>query len=151
VLALVGLVVPGALTGRDSRLAAQLAFDHAKCLLLAGRAPGAAPDDVAREWSAGRGWAITAPPSSEEHRLALLGVRRCLCLDGEMAHLLYEHRGRRVSLFILRGTHAVQGLPAIMGYGFATWQNDARTYVTVAELAPAELARLADYFETHAR
>jgi hypothetical protein len=59
--------------------------------------------------------------------------------------------GRKVSLFILPRERATGGLPAIMGYETATWRREGRTYAAVAGLAPADLARLADYLERHAR
>ena len=48
----------------------------------------------------------TIPAGLPRERLTLIGARRCLSTDGQVAHVLYRHAGRPVSLFMMPGRFA---------------------------------------------
>lgn len=150
-LAVAGVFAVGAFSERGSVLAAQLTLDHLKCLWLADRQPGADPHALAERWQSERGWAIAVPGSSEPHDVRLVSLRRCLFGDGEMAHLIYEHRGETISLFILPRAREAAPVLAIMGHETVTWTGGGRTYALVAAAPRAELAGLVDYFQPATR
>ena len=150
-LAVAGVFAVGAFSERGSALAAQLTLDHLKCLWLADRQPGADPHALAARWEDERGWAIVVPGSSEQRDVRLVALRRCLFGDGEMAHVLYEHHGETVSLFILPRARDAAPVLEIMGHETVTWTGDGRTYALVGSVPRAELAGLVDYFQPATR
>lgn len=148
ILAVGGVFALGGFGG--SRLfAAQLALDHYKCLLLDHGRDGVSPEALEASWQADRGWSIDVPPSQPSLGVALVGVRRCLSGEGQMAHLLYEVRGQRVSLFIVPAPvdAAAADLP-IMGVDTTSWTKGGRTYTLVGAAAPTS-GPVADYMRAH--
>lgn len=131
-------------------LAAQLALDHFKCLAIAHRDHDAGPAALASSWERERGWRVTIPPSNGALDLRLVVLRRCLHGHGEMAHVLYEHAGATVSLFILPTQRKAEPFLAIMGQRTVAWSRDSRTYALVGDVPADDAARLAEYFKTHA-
>jgi anti-sigma factor RsiW len=150
-LGLLGMIAAGTLAPRGTLLAAQLGFDHLKCLWLADRHHGADAVQLARGWQLERGWTIEVPPSSAADRLELVALRRCLYGDGEMAHLVYERDGRSVSLFILPRPRETAPEVEIMGLGAVAWSRDGRTYAVVGDVPLDELTQLAAYLRPLAR
>lgn len=150
-LAVAGVVAVGALAPRGGVLAAQLALDHLKCLVVAPTSPRVVAEDVERQWAAQRGWSITVAPSTEEHGLRLVGLRTCLYHDGHMAHVLYERDGERVSLFVMPHREGAAASLDVLGQQTRTWSHDGRTYALVTDRAAGEVDQLAAYFAAHAR
>lgn len=150
-LAVAGVVAVGALAPRGGVLAAQLALDHLKCLVIAPTEPHVEAADVERQWAASRGWSIGVPASSPDHGLELVGLRTCLYHDGQMAHVLYEHRGQRVSLFVMPHAEASAAALDLFGQQTRTWSRDGRTYALVAGEVAGPLDAVAEYFQAHAR
>ena len=149
VLAVAGVFAVGGL-GESRLFAAQLALDHYKCLLIDHGHEGVAPEAIEASWKEERGWSLVVPPSQPALGLSLLGIRRCLTGEGEMAHLLYEAGGRRVSLFIVPSTvdGAAADLP-IMGVETKSWTHDGRTY-TLVGAAGATAEQVGDYMRARA-
>jgi anti-sigma factor RsiW len=132
-------------------LAAQLAFDHLKCLVVAATEAGVVPAEVERQWQERRGWPIGVPASAPSLDLQLVGLRTCLYHDGHMAHVLYEHGGQRVSLFVMPQREAAAAVLSVFGQQTRTWSHDGRTYAMVADAAAGPLEAVAAYLEAHAR
>jgi anti-sigma factor RsiW len=99
-----------------------------------------------------------APVDLTREGARLLGGRRCLVRGVPVAFLLYEWRGRRISLF--QTDHrkiTVPGLhEALMdgecyligerdGLGYVVWCSGRSDFVMVARAAPGELLRLASH------
>jgi anti-sigma factor RsiW len=149
-LTVLGAGLFGALLPSGTLLAAQLAFDHLKCRLLAHDEPGVSPDVLAARWQASQGWAIDVPPGDPAHDLTLTGLRRCLFHGGSMAHLLYDYHGEPVSLFVLRGARQAPPGLEIMGTDTVVWSTGERTMAVVGRLPAADVQALAARFAGHA-
>ena len=64
--------------------------------------------------------------------LELVGSRPCLYGEGEIAHIMYRHEGRPVSLFMLPRTARTEELVEVLGHEAAIWCVGDRTFVLVA-------------------
>src|SRR5687767_9421511 len=101
------LVVAGAsfyqITARSTPvMAAELAADHVKCFLLQdliGTRQAARPVEYAL--ASKFGWSARLPERPDRAALELVGERTCLYGQGRVAHIMYRHEGRPVSLFML--------------------------------------------------
>ena len=82
-------------------VAAQLTLDHLKCFSLFEEPAGLSPAEVQTILKARHGIDLRLPAGKEAEGLTLVGGRRCLYLDGTVAHLLYRKDGVQVSLFVL--------------------------------------------------
>ena len=149
VLAVAGVFAVGGLG--DSRLfAAQLALDHYKCALIDHGHEGVVATDLEAAWKSERGWDVVVPPTQPALGLSLVGIRRCLTAEGQVAHVLYEAGGRRVSLFIMpSAVDAGAADLSIMGVDTRSWSQDGRTY-TLVGASGATAAQVADYMRAHA-
>jgi anti-sigma factor RsiW len=149
VLLVVGAVV-GALAHSPTVLAAELSLDHMKCFALFEPRGGRAADPVAvsRQLEADYGWHLKVPASLPDQRLTLLGARRCFSTDGRVAHVLYRHGGRPVSLFMLPRTTYETARVAVGAAGRATqiWSRGSTTYVLLGDESEREMSPIADYF-----
>jgi anti-sigma factor (TIGR02949 family) len=127
--------------------AAQVAFDHWRCLYVeAGTIRGESPA-LEREIAAQFGREVRVPPSDPERGLMLIGARRCPLKVGPHTHLLYRAGDRHVSLYITpgaeRGDHELRSL----GQTERLWSGHGRTYALVArDVSPADLDRIERYF-----
>ncbi len=149
VAGLAGFLVYAAATGSPTLLAAELAVDHVKCFALF--EPRVADVDaaaVARQLEADYGWRLNVPASSAADRLTLLGARRCLSTDGRVAHVLYRHNGRPVSLFMMPGTRRPAARIAVAGHVARIWTRGSTTCVMVASESEPELGAVAAYFQS---
>jgi anti-sigma factor RsiW len=141
----------GALSPTGTVLAAQLALDHLKCRAIAPITAGADPYEVGRTWERTRGWPVAVPGSRPALHLQFVGLRRCMYHDGTMAHLMYDYRGHRVSLFVMPHAEANAERLAVLGQQTETWTADGRTYAVVADGGAGDLADIAAYFRQAAR
>jgi anti-sigma factor RsiW len=148
-VALTGITAAGLLAPSGTLLAAQLTLDHLKCAWLTQGDQGPDAQSAAQEWRAHYGWDITVPPSAASPQLRLVGVRRCLFSHGAMAHLVYDHGGQSVSLFILPKARPSAAEAAIMGHETVTWSRDGRTYAVVADLTCDDMARVGAFLQDH--
>jgi len=130
-------------------VAAQLALDHMKCFDVTGADGAIDSKAAAAAWQSRRGWSIGVAPSSEEHDLRLVGVRRCLSTDGAAAHCMYRWRGQNLSVYIvpraLDGVGAAQQVVEKFGHGAIMWSNGRRTYLVVTRGRPQGFEEIAGY------
>lgn len=128
--------------------AAQVAIDHVRCLYLSAGAvearAGVSIEAAVRETY---GWQVRLPPTSAEHGVTMIGVRRCPVGLGPHAHVQYMVDGRPVSLYITPGRERGEHHLETLGHVERLWSGHDRTYALVARgLTPASLDRLEAYF-----
>jgi anti-sigma factor RsiW len=147
------LVVGGAFlyqaTDRSVRvLAAELTADHVKCIAM-NRALGThqVPAAVESSMASGFGWRMHLPEHPEQVGLELIGSRPCLYGEGKVAHIMYRHDGRAVSLFMLPKTSRAQQLVRVLGHEAAIWCVGNRTFVLVAREPRPEVERIASFVQ----
>lgn len=143
---LIGIIGLGAFAPSGALLAAELALDHLKCRLLATDQHDPSPAALARRWQAERGWAIDVPPGDAAAGITLAGLRHCMFHGGSIAHLLYDYRGRRVSLYVIPERQGSTAL-AIMGLDTVTWTAGDRLIGLVADAPDGDVAALQAYFQ----
>lgn len=150
VLGFLGVLLYGLTSASSTVLAAQLALDHLKCVKLVSAGTVVNPVQAARDWAQQYHWTPKMPPAPKARKASLLGVRRCLYGHGHLAHLLYEVDGRVVSLFVMpRSEHPADEAPAahdFLGQHAQLWASGDQTFAVVGDVAPEQLARLADEF-----
>jgi len=151
------LVVGGAFvyqaTDKSARvMAAELTADHVKCLAL-NRALGTHQTTAAVESSlaSGFGWHVHLPENPARADLELVGARPCLYGEGKVAHIMYRHRGKPVSLFMLPNTARAGELVEVLGHEAAIWCVGNRTFVLVAREPKQDVERLASFVQTALR
>lgn len=130
-------------------VAAQLALDHMKCFDIIGEEGTTDPKAAAAAWQSSKGWSIGVAPSSDEHDLQLVGVRRCFSTDGAAAHCMYRWRGQALSVYIvpraLEGVGTAQQVVEKFGHGAIMWTNGPRTYLVVTRGRPRGFEEVAGY------
>jgi anti-sigma factor RsiW len=145
------LVVGGAFVYRATEtsvqvLAAELTADHVKCIAM-NRALGTRqpPAVVESAMAAGFDWRMRLPEDPASAELELVGSRPCLYGEGKIAHIMYRHNGRLVSLFMLPNASRAQQLVRVLGHEAAIWCAGNRTFVLLAREPRPEVERLASY------
>jgi anti-sigma factor RsiW len=145
------LVVGGAflyqITEKSARImAAQLAADHVKCFAM-NRVLGTQqpPSLVERSMLAGFGWQMQLPFNPERAGLELVGARPCLYAEGKVAHIMYKHHGRPVSLFMLPNASRSAEFVEVLGHEVAIWCVGRRTFVLMAREPRQEVERMASF------
>jgi anti-sigma factor RsiW len=120
-----------------------------KCFDLIGEEGATDAKTAEARWQNSRGWTIGVAPSSAEHDLQLVGVRRCLSTDGAAAHCMYRWRGQALSVYIvphaLDGVGTAQQVMEKFGHGAIMWTSGPRTYVVVARGRPQAFEEVAGY------
>jgi len=148
VLLVAGVLAIGISSHSPTLLAAELSLDHMKCFALF--EPKVAQADakaVARQLEADYGWRFGVPESRPALQLSLLGARRCFSTDGSVAHVLYRHAGRAVSLFMMRRTTNPAARVGIGGRVATIWSRRDTTYVLLGDETEADLQPIAEYFK----
>jgi anti-sigma factor RsiW len=151
------IIVGGAflypLTDRSARvLAAELTIDHMKCFLLnAALGTHDTETAVAGALAADFDWRVQLPERPEQAGLELLGERTCLYGKGRIAHLMYRHKGRPVSVFMLPDGVRPDGVVNIFGHRAAIWSLGKRTFVLVAREPLEEVERMASFVQASLR
>lgn len=152
-LAVAGVFIYSAVNQAEA-LAAQLAFDHAKCAsMFASPGPGD-PIVAAERWEGANGWAVRVAAGTPEHDLEFVSIRRCLVTEGRTAHLMYKWRGQPLSLFVLPNAVDAVGHQRLIdrfGYGATMWSAEGRTYIVVAKGRADEMAPVVRYVRAQAR
>jgi anti-sigma factor RsiW len=151
------LVVGGAFvyqaTDKSARvLAAELTADHVKCFAMNGvfgRHEGTAA--VESSMANSFGWLAHLPDDPGRAGLQLVGSRQCLYGEGEIAHIMYRHDGRPVSLFMLPKTARTEELVEVLGHEAKIWCVGNRTFVLVARAPRPEVERLASFVQESLR
>jgi anti-sigma factor RsiW len=147
-LAIAGVLVFGLVSGRGTALAAQLAEDHLRCLRAVSRRAPADSVQMSERWQKNRGWFVKVPASSPGDDMEFIALRRCFHGDRqELAHALYRHRGRIVSLFIFPDDDSRRHANLeIMGQRELIWSQGGRSYAIVADGAAADVYALKAFF-----
>jgi len=130
-------------------MAAELAADHVKCFLL--------QDLIGTEQPAGRveyalaskfGWPVHLPERPDRAALELVGERTCLYGQGRVAHIMYRHQGRPVSLFMLPNDTRKDEVLDTLGHGAAVWSVGSRSFVLIAREPKVDFERMALFVRT---
>ena len=146
VLALAGALAWGVVRPVEAA-AAQLALDHVKCFALFDQPAGLRVSNVRAELRERYGWDVALPDDDRDGGLTLVGGRRCVYLDGSVAHILYRHGDERVSVFVLPpDTRVTEGTAVVLGYAAVAFRRSGRTYVVLAHQSPARVATIAQAF-----
>lgn len=152
VLAVAAVFLLGLNDGAQA-LAASLAVDHVKCFNV--RVPATTADAVAesRKWQQKEGWPVVIPPTAADEQLQLVDVRRCYSSDGRAAHMLYNWRGKPLSLFVLPQDTRRQRALRKIGHDAVIWSANQRTYAVVASGEPPsdDLTRIVAYLKATVR
>jgi hypothetical protein len=127
-------------------MAAELAVDHMKCSLV-NRALGTRHEhrEVRDTLASAFDWQATLPVRPETAGLELVGARPCLYGEGLMAHVMYTHEGRPVSVFMLPGTERPDDLIEVLGHQAVVWSSEGRTFVLMTRGPQAEARRIAAF------
>jgi anti-sigma factor RsiW len=125
-------------------MAAELAADHVKCFLLQDLIGAEQPVGPVEYALASKfGWSAHLPERPDRAALELLGERTCLYGQGRVAHIMYRHEGRPVSLFMLPNDTRKEEVLETLGHGAAVWSVGSRTFVLIAREPKADFERMA--------
>jgi hypothetical protein len=136
-------------TARSERvMAAELAADHVRCFAM-NRLLGGREDVRAVESSmmSGFNWRVHLPDDPARAQLELVGARPCLYGEGKIAHIMYRHDGRPVSLFMLPDTTRARAIIEVLGHEAAIWCTGSRTFVLVAREPKHDVEQLASFVQ----
>lgn len=155
--ATLAIIVGGAfvypLTESSTRvMAAELTVDHMKCFLL-NAVLGTRHTEAAveRSLAASFDWPAQLPERAEQAGLELIGERTCLYGEGRIAHVMYRHEGRPVSVFMLPDDLRQDLVVNIFGHRAAIWSVGNRTFVLVAREPQEEIERMASFVQAGLR
>jgi anti-sigma factor RsiW len=127
-------------------MAAELAADHVKCFAMnAALGTRQAPSAVESTMLSSFDWRMHLPADPSRAGLELVGARPCLYGEGKIAHIMYRHQGRPVSLFMLPDTERAEGLVKVLGHEAAIWCVNDRTFVLVSREPKQDVERLAAF------
>jgi anti-sigma factor RsiW len=147
VLAIAGVMVYGLFLYPSEAVAAQLTLDHLKCFALFEEPAALAPADVQAALKARDGFDVLLPDGEHADGLALVGGRRCVYLEGSVAHLLYRRGGVPVSLFVLPpGAKLSHTELEVLGHTAVAFTRAGRTWVVLARSPQADVERIATVF-----
>src|SRR5438309_3302639 len=97
------------------------------------------------------GWHLRLPPQLHNAGLQLVGARRCLYGERKIAHIMYRHQGRSVSIFMLPGSARPEELVEVLGHEAAIWSAGDRTFVLVTRGSREEVQQMASYVKASLR
>ena len=140
-------------TAKSARvLAAELTADHLKCFAM-NRALGTQQGRATVESSMASGfdWRMHLPDDPARAGLELVGSRPCLYGEGKIAHIMYLHDGKPVSLFMLPKTARTEGLVDVLGHEAKIWCVGNRTFVLVSREPRPEIERMASFVQASLR
>jgi anti-sigma factor RsiW len=149
-VAVVGGTFVYQLTERSTRvLAAELTADHLKCFGVINGMLGTHQEPAAVESSMASsfGWRMHLPERPDREGLNLVGARPCLYGEGRVAHIMYRHNGKPVSVFMLPKMTRPEEIVEVMGHEAAIWSAGDRTFVLIAREPPAEVARMVSFVQ----
>jgi anti-sigma factor RsiW len=125
-------------------VAAELAADHVKCFMMNAVLGTHQSVEAAEELLAnGFGWDAQLSARPEAAGLELVGARPCLYDKGRIAHVMFRHEGRPVSLFMLPKDRRTDEVLETVGHAAAIWSVGDRTFVLVARESSDEVQRMA--------
>jgi hypothetical protein len=130
-------------------MAAELAADHIKCFAMnAALGVHEKASAVESTMLSSFDWRVHLPTDPSRAGLELVGARPCLYGEGRIAHIMYRHEGRPVSLFMLPNTERTAGLVEVLGHEAAIWCANNRTFVLVSREPKADVQRLASFVQS---
>lgn len=130
-------------------LAAELAVDHEKCFALNRMlATRHSAQTIQSSMSDRFGWSMHLPDMSDHQDVAVVGSRPCLYGEGMAAHLMFEHDGEPVSLFMLPHETRRDQIVDVLGHQCRIWSRGDRTFVLVARQSRVPLEEMAQMFES---
>jgi len=129
-------------------LAAELTADHVKCFAM-NALLGTHQTSTAVESAmlSGFGWNVHLPANPAQAGLELVGARPCLYGEGTIAHVMYRHAGRPVSLFMLPKSARAAQLVEVLGHEAKIWCAGDRTMVLIAREPRRDVERLAEFVQ----
>ena len=135
-------------TDKSARvMAAELVADHAKCFAMnSALGTHQAASLVEQSMASSFNWQLHLPDTSRAE-LELVGARPCLYGEGRIAHIMYRHRGRPLSLFMLPETARAQEIVEVLGHEAAIWCANNRTFVLVSGKPRREVEQIASYVQ----
>ena len=135
-------------TDKSARvMAAELVADHAKCFALnSALGTHQAASLVEQSMASSFNWQMHLPDTSRAG-LELVGARPCLYGEGRIAHIMYRHQGRPLSLFMLPETARAQEIVEVLGHEAAIWCANNRTFVLVSGEPRREVEQIASYVQ----
>jgi anti-sigma factor RsiW len=151
------LVVGGAfvyqITDKSARvMAAELTADHVKCFAMNRMLDTHdAPTAVESSMISGFGWQMHLPDEPARAGLELVGARPCLYGEGKIAHIMYRHQGRPVSLFMLPNASRSRELVEVLGHQAAIWCVGNRTFVLVSREPKRDVEQMASFVQASLR
>jgi anti-sigma factor RsiW len=151
------LVVGGAfvyqLTDASARvMAAELTADHVKCFAMNKLLDTHdLPTAVESSMISGFGWKAHLPDEPSRVGLELVGARPCLYGEGKIAHIMYRHDGRPVSLFMLPNSSRSHDVVEVLGHQAAIWCVGNRTFVLVSREPKRAVEQMASFVQASLR
>jgi anti-sigma factor RsiW len=151
------VVVGGAfvyqITDKSARvMAAELTADHVKCFAMNSVLhTHDAPTAVESSMISGFGWQMRLPDEPARAGLELVGARPCLYGEGKVAHIMYRHQGRPVSLFMLPNASRSRELVEVFGHQAAIWCVGNRTFVLISREPKREVEQMASFVQASLR
>ena len=135
-------------TDKSARvMAAELVADHAKCFAMNGAlGTHQAASLVEASMASSFDWQMHLPDASPAG-LELVGARQCLYGAGRIAHIMYRHQGRPLSLFMLPAAVRTQEIVEVLGHEAAIWCANNRTFVLVSGEPRREVEQIASYVQ----
>jgi anti-sigma factor RsiW len=136
-------------TDKSARvMAAELTADHMKCFALDGvLGTHDTAASVESSMMSSFGWRMQLPSDASRAGLELVGSRPCLYGEGKIAHIMYRHEGKPVSLFMLPRSARTSELVEVLGHEAAIWCAGNRTFVLIAREPKRDVERLASYVQ----
>jgi anti-sigma factor RsiW len=129
-------------------LATELTADHMKCFAMnAALGTHQMPATVESSMQLSFGWRMHLPEEPQRAGLELVGSRPCLYGEGKIAHIMYRHEGRPVSLFMLPNSARAAELVKVFGHEAAIWCAGNRTFVLLAREPRPEVERMASFVQ----
>lgn len=133
-------------------MAAELTADHVKCFALnSALGTEAQPGLGEQSLVSGFGWHPRAIERFEEAGLRLVGARPCLYGGGKVAHMMFRHEGRPVSVFMLPKVVRAEEILEVLGHEAAVWSAEGRTFVMIAREPRAEAVQMASMVQAALR
>src|SRR5262245_33151578 len=151
------LVVGGAfvyqVTDASARvMAAELTADHVKCFAMNRMLDTHdLPTAVESSMISGFGWKMHLPEEPSRAGLELVGARPCLYGEGKIAHIMYRHDGRPVSLFMLPNASRSRELIEVLGHQAAIWCVGNRTFVLISREPKRDVEQMASFVQASLR
>jgi mycothiol system anti-sigma-R factor len=132
-------------------MAAELTADHVKCFAMnAVLGTHETPVAVERDLATRFGWHLNLPDTTHLD-LRLVGARPCLYGEGRVAHVMFRHGGRPVSVFMLPRSTRPPEVLEVFGHEAAIWSSGGRTFVLIASEPRPEVERIASVIQASFR